>query len=288
MSVALVCAACGGTSTAVESARALEGGAEAVATYEGFLERGELTEVERVEVHAQLARLYFEERGEGWEGAFERHAWAVDELWGAHGSSIGSREKDRSTGRTVREQTLGFVARTRFLQAEREREVFEELELSFPIATFRRLAKQKGELEQRAEKTYFEVVELVREERGTPSAKWAVASLYRIGQMYEHMGESLYGNRGVGSKGELEGIEAQMLRKSLRAYGMGHLLARELESSGHEWHVRLSAEYRVVAERLGAQDADIEAFTMDGPMPWGTGVDEDPRGEPIHPVRSGD
>jgi TolA-binding protein len=142
--------------------------------FEKYTKLKGIKETELVESYLQMGLLIEEQKGKGWEkGSDELYVKAI-KTWAAL--------KDDAE----KAKTSKFASQARFIQAERIYEEFVKVKLSFPQSVLVRTLKQKGQLEQDAEKIYFEVVQMA-------NPYYASAAAYRIGSMYKNFSDELYG-----------------------------------------------------------------------------------------------
>ncbi len=140
--------------------------------FEKLTKRDDVKKTELVEINTQLGLLEEEMKGKGWEKKSDDYFTKAVKLW----NELEAEDK---------KSTKYYAAQSRFLQAERLFKEFQAVKLSFPLKTLTKKAQEKGEIEQNAEKMYFEVVDMA-------SPLWLAASAYRIGQMYKEFSDQLY------------------------------------------------------------------------------------------------
>lgn len=144
----------------------------AMKRFDEFLKRKDIKPTEQVEINMEKALLVTKIQDKKWEKESDDLFTKVVEQW----KKLGDEDKKK---------TRFYSAQARFLQAERVFAEFNAVKLEFPIKQLQKSMQQKGELEQKAESMYVEVIQM-------ESPRWVAASAYRIGQMYKEFSDQLY------------------------------------------------------------------------------------------------
>lgn len=193
----------------------------------------DLSKVETIEVHAEIGLLHEKIAGRRWERDQDEAFDKVYETYAEMGEDAS--KADQKTARY-------FVSQAKFRQAERIYREFAEVKLSFPMGKLQKGLKEKGELEQKAEKLYFEVINL-------KSPLWVSAAAYRIGSMYKNFSDELYAlpipeglteDQEFAYQGALDDAAFPLQEKALTAFQRARTLALELQAY-NEWSSKSSA-----------------------------------------------
>lgn len=144
----------------------------AMKRFDDFAKRTDITPTEVVEINLERGLLRTEMRDRNWERDSDVLFSKVVEDW----NKLSDEDKKK---------TNYYAAQARFLQAERVFEEFEAVKFDFPLNRLIRSMQHKGELEQKAELMYTEVIQMA-------SPRWVAASAYRIGQMYKDFSDGLF------------------------------------------------------------------------------------------------
>lgn len=124
-----------------------------------------------VQINTEMGILTEKIKGRRWEKESNDYFDKSLETW---------KELDEKTQKKMRY----YAAQARFRQAERVYQDFKGVTLAFPMSKLKKGLQEKGELEQKAEKVYLEVIQMA-------SPKWVAASAYRVGQMYRDFAQQL-------------------------------------------------------------------------------------------------
>lgn len=138
--------------------------------FEKFLDVDDIKPEEKVEIFNQLGLLTTKVKDRKWESKSDEYFTKSVETW----KGLDEEEKKK---------TKYFAAESRFLQAERIYEEFADVKLVYK--KLKETLQKKGELEQKAEGIYTEVIQMA-------SPRWVAASAFRIGQMYKNFSDELY------------------------------------------------------------------------------------------------
>jgi cellulose synthase operon protein C len=144
----------------------------AMKRFDEFAKRSDVKPAEVVEIDLERGLLHTEIKANRWEQQSDELFTKVVENW-------------RKLEGEDKQKTKFYAAQARFLQAERVFKQFEAVKFEFPLKRLIKSMQDKGELEQKAEGMYTEVIEM-----GSP--RWVAASAYRIGQMYKDFSDGLF------------------------------------------------------------------------------------------------
>ncbi len=136
-----------------------------------FLKHEEPTDEEQVQINTEMGLLLEKIKGRRWEKDSNDHFDKALKIWG---------KLDEKKQKKMRY----YAAQARFRQGERIFNKFKDVKLTFPMSKLKKGLTAKGELEQKAEKVYLDVIQMA-------SPKWVAASAYRIGQMYNDFANQL-------------------------------------------------------------------------------------------------
>ena len=146
---------------------------QSIKRFDAFKKRKDVTPVERVEINLERGLLEEKVKGKKWEKS-------SDKFYSA------SLEEFAKLSDDDKKKAAFWAGQARFLQAERVYRTFVAAKLvAFPMNKLTKSLKIKGELEQKAEKMYLEVI-------GMKSPRWVAASAYRVGQMYKDFSDNIY------------------------------------------------------------------------------------------------
>ena len=205
----------------------------------------DVTPMERIEIYTEIGLLHEKIGKKKWDrdqdAAFAKVFKAYEEL-------------PEDTDKAEKKKARYYVSQAKFHQAERIYREFEAVKLSFPMSKLKKGLTTKGEIEQKAEKIYFEVIEL-------KSPFWVSAAAYRIGQMYKDFSDNLYAlpipeglteDQEFAYQGALDDAAFPLQEKALSAFKRARELALELQAY-NEWSSKSSA----VISKLEAEQYPI-------------------------------
>lgn len=209
--------------------------------FEEFLSRSDVEPKEKVELHNQIGLMIAKIKDNRWESRSDEHFTNSLSEW----KELSEEDKNA---------TKYFAAESRFLQGERVFEEFSSVNL-----VYERLAKtleRKGELEQKAEGIYTEVIQMA-------SPRWVAASAFRIGQMYKNFSDELY------NQPTPEGLtpeQEEMYRMQLDEYAFP---LQEKALTAYRSALELALQYRAYNEWSSRSAAAIsqlesEAYPITG------------------------
>lgn len=144
----------------------------AVRRFEALLKKSSTTHSQLVEINLELGLLGEQMKPRNWERTTDAYFSKAVEVW----STLPEAEK-----RAARHS----AAEARFRQAEAVYNQFVAATISNNMRQLERSLIAKGELQQKAEAMYGEVIEMA-------SPRWVAASAYRIGSSYKNFAEELY------------------------------------------------------------------------------------------------
>lgn len=143
----------------------------ALRRFNDYLKSGAATPEQVVQVNTELGLLTEKIKDRNWEKVSNDHFDKAINAW---------KGLDADKQRAMRY----YAAQARFQQGERFYQQFTQVKLEFPINKLVRGLEQKGDLEQKAEDIYGDVIQF-------QSPKWAAAATFRVGQMYRDFAEQL-------------------------------------------------------------------------------------------------
>ena len=198
----------------------------------------DITPSEKIEVYTEIGLLHEKINGKRWEKE-------QDDAFKKAFDTFGKLPEDmkKASGKS-KEQLKAeyYISQAKFHQAERLYRQFESVKLEYPMSKLIKRLTEKGELEQKAETIYFEIINL-------KSPFWVSAAAYRVGQMYNDFSNNLYNlPMPEGLTPELEDEYRMQLdeyafplqEKALIAFQRARQLALELEAY-NEWSSKSSA-----------------------------------------------
>lgn len=146
---------------------------KAIKRFDAFAKRKDITPVELVEINLERGLLDEKAKSKKWEATSDKFYTAALTKY----AELSDDDKKKAKF---------WAGQARFLQAERIYREFVAAKLvAFPMNKLTKSLQTKGELEQKAEKMYLEVV-------GMKSPRWVAASAYRVGQMYKDFSDNIY------------------------------------------------------------------------------------------------
>lgn len=152
-----------------------------IATLEARLRTGGLSVSEQIHVHTQLAQLWMKDDVNNRDKA-TKHELRVVALWSQHAQSI--------EGEAFYKKARLGVGQVLFAQSEHARHDYERLQIdAMETKDLSGQVKEKVKALQQSENRYFQTIKHCRADQRM--AHLVVASIVRIGQLYEHMGKSL-------------------------------------------------------------------------------------------------
>lgn len=143
-----------------------------------YLEKEDVPNTERVEIHLELGLIAEQLERRGWEDAAKGHFARTLELW-------------RELSDEEKAPLVDHAAQARFHEAEYIFRQFRAVQLSFPVARLTATATEKAGYQQDAEKIWREIVNEIRV-GSVRSRRWAAAAAFRIGQSYQEFAEALF------------------------------------------------------------------------------------------------
>jgi tetratricopeptide (TPR) repeat protein len=149
----------------------------AIDRFEAYLELDDAKPAKTVDVHTELGQLMIKTKPRKWEEKADEHFTKSVEKW--------KELKEDAAMKDEAKAARFSAAEARFMQGEEHFRSFNEVNLEFPMNTLKKRLQKKGEIQQKAEKIYFEVIDM-------ESPRWVAAASYRIGQMYRSFGDQLY------------------------------------------------------------------------------------------------
>lgn len=203
----------------------------AMKRFDTFAKRDDVKPAEVIEIDMERALLHAEIKGKKWEKTTDELFTKVVDNWKKLES-----EEDKK-------KTKYYAAQARFLQAERVYNEFTNVKFKFPIGKLKKSMQQKGELEQKAEGMYTEVIEM-------KSPRWVAASAYRIGQMYKDFYDELFNlplpdglteDQQFQYQDAIDEVAAPLQEKALSAFQAALRLALEYQAY-NEWSSKSAAE----------------------------------------------
>lgn len=201
----------------------------ALKRFKAYRDLDDIEASETVQIDTELGLLTQKLKERNWEDTSNDYFTAALETW---------KELEKEEQIKMR----FFAAQSRFEQAERIYNQFTEVKLSFPMNTLVKGMKKKGELEQKAEAIYLDVLKF-------ESPRWIAASGYRVGQMYRDFAKNLSDlpiPEGLSEKQAMDyqwTLDEQIMPlqdKALAAFSRAQTLVIENEAY-NEWS-RLSSE----------------------------------------------
>lgn len=152
-----------------------------IATLETKLSTGKLSVSEQIDVHARLAQLWMEDHVHDRDKA-NKHEQRVMALWTQHAQDI--------KGESSYTKAIQGVGQVLFAQSEHARHDYERLQIeAMDITELTGQVTDKVNALQKAENLYFQTIKHCRAAQNL--SHLVVASLMRVGQLYEHMGKVL-------------------------------------------------------------------------------------------------
>ena len=204
---------------------------KALSRFDDFAKRKDVKPTEIIEIDMERALLQMELKGRNWEKKTDELFTKVVDNWKKL-----TDDKDKSA-------TKFYAAHARFLQAERVYTEFAEVKFEFPLGKLKKSMQKKGELEQKAEAMYTEVIDM-------KSPRWVAASAYRVGQMYKDFYNELFNlplPKGLTEEQQFayqDAIDEQaapLEEKALTAFQAALRLALEYQAY-NEWSSKSAAE----------------------------------------------
>ena len=219
---------------------------DALKRFESFTKRKDIKPNEVIEANAEIGLLHEKMKGKRWQKnadeAFDKVYKTYAEKFPAHLETVKDEKDKKAQDRLARK----YVSEAKFTQAERIYDEFAGIKLTFPMSTLQKNLVKKGELEQKAEKIYFEVIDL-------KNPFFVSAAAYRVGSMYKNFSDELYNlpmPEGLTPDQEdlyrmqLDEYAFPLQEKALTAFKRARQLALDLEAY-NEWS---SKSCEVIAE----------------------------------------
>lgn len=207
--------------------------------FERFLKDSkDVTPAEKIEVYTEIGLLHEKIGGKRWE---KNQDDAFKKVFDTFGKLPDDMKKESGKSQEQRKAEY-YVSQAKFHQAERIYREFENVKLEYPMSKLIKRLTTKGELEQKAEQIYFDIIAM-------KSPFWVSAAAYRIGQMYHDFSNNLYNlpmPEGLTPDQEdmyrmqLDEYAFPLQEKALAAFQRARELALELEAY-NEWSSKSSA-----------------------------------------------
>ncbi len=212
---------------------------KALKRFAEFLKRKDTKPNEAIQAHAEIGELHTKIKRKKWESLSDASFTKSYKAFIKYKGTL-----DEAGQKTVEYRTArNYASRARFTQAERIYAEFVDVKLEFPIKTLIKKLKEKGELEQEAEKIYFEILD-------HKDPYYVAASAYRIGQMYKDFSDELYElpmpegltpDQEDAYRGQIDEYAFPLQEKALTAFQRARTLALDLQAY-NEWSAKSAAE----------------------------------------------
>lgn len=228
----------------------------ALKRFETFSKRKDIKPSESIEAHTEMGLLHEKMKGKRWQkeadDAFDKAYKVYAEKFPGYIATVADEKEKKAQDRSARK----YVSEAKFTQAERIYTEFAAVKLDFPMSKLQKNLVVKGELEQKAEKIYFDVINL-------KNPYFVSAAAYRIGSMYKNFSDELYNlpmpegltpDQEDEYRGALDEFAFPLQEKALAAFKRARQLALDLEAY-NEWSSKSSA---IIAE------LEAEAYPITG------------------------